>query len=279
MVSELDNTLTEVSYMFENRYGAIWVGSSDDIDRDSLHNKLRSWKVELESIKAVPSEIMGTAKMLLRKSEYKDYPPNLNAFINSIREYTLMFSNGDTSKYYIEIKKLDEAFNFTYGRIWSESDQDKHRRKLEFWMNELISSEIPSDVLLKAGKLVCKKTEFRTYPPSLNHFVLECKFAMIDEVLSSPDTQYFLAAQGQYEELDVIANSVLSIIGTASLKMRYDSQIRKNFSDIYYKQAKIYTEQPSLFIKVETENSDEDKNEAAIVAACPDFFNSFQLKQ
>jgi hypothetical protein len=277
MASELDNILIEVSYMFENRYGAIWVGPSDDFDRDSLHNKLHSWKMELDNVGVEPSEIMGTAKMLLRKGEYKDYPPNLNAFINSIREYSLMFSRGDTSKYYIEVKKLDEIFYFTYGRIWSESDQDKHRRKLEFWMNELISSEIPSDVLLKASKLVCAKTEFRTFPPSLNHFLLECKFALIGEVLSSPESQYFLAAEGQYDKLDIIANSVLSIIGTSRIKMQYDGQIRKNFTELYYKQAKIYTEQPSLFINVNKDDLQEEKDDAVIADACPDFFNSFKL--
>lgn len=276
MASEIDNAIVDLSYLFENRYGALWSGSADDFDRDGLRAKLRSWKVEIEAMNATKEEILGTANMLLRKSEYKDYPPSLNAFVNNIREFHLMFSRGEMSKYYIELKKVDEIFHFTYGRVWTESDQDKHRRKLEFWTNEMMEEGIEKSIIVNVAKQLRKKTEFRTYPPSLTHFLLECKFAALEWDISSPEAQFFAAAQGRVDELDFISEAVLSIVGTTRLKTQSDNQLRKVFVDLYYQQAQRFANDPTLLAKKDVKIIDEPK-ESDTINACPDFFKSFKL--
>lgn len=274
MASDIDNAIVDLSYLFENRYGALWSGSSDDFERDGLRAKLRAWKVEIEQLGPTKEEIIGTANMLIRKSDYKDFPPSLNAFLNNIREFRLMFSRGGLSKFYTEVKKIDETFNFLYGRLWTENDPDKHRRKLEFWSQEVMEEGIDKDVISIVAKQLRKKTEFRTYPPSLNHFVLSCKFFMLEWELSSPESQFFLVTQGRIEELDFISESVLSIIGTSRIKTQPDSQSRKTFVDLYYEQAQYFSSNPSLVQKKNAKIVD-DESEKDNITSCPDFFKSF----
>ena len=272
MASELDKAIIELSFLFENRYGHLWSGSSDDVDRDSLREKLRSWKVELESQNATHEDIIGTARCCLKFSEHKNYPPNLNSFISTMKEFRLMFSNGEFSSYYLEIKKLDEIFQFTYGGLWSEQDQDKQRRKLEFWAKDVLESGINQKLIKGVANKVRKRSDFRTYPPTLNQFVLECRFEQAGLELGDPERYFYSAINGEYDKIDAIANSVVSIIGTRRLKTQSDNTMKKRFVEIYYQEAINHLENPDKYIKQEVETDGGAENVQP--TACPDFFSN-----
>lgn len=277
MVSEIDKAIIEISYLFENRYGHLWVGSSDDTERDALTEKLQSWKSEFERIEARPDELIGTAKHCINFYENKNYPPSLNSFIATLKEYRLMFSNGDKGKFYIQIKRMDEIFQFSYGGLWSDGDSDKQRRKLEFWMAELIDLGIEITTIVKAAKSIRKRPEHRNYPPSLSQFCLVCRFVQCGMELGEAESFYQYATNGEFDKLDCIANRVVSNIGTRRLRVQTDSGLRKTFVEMYYQEANRFLDNPEKY--KESFNVEAiDKDDTEEIEPCLDFFDGLKAK-
>tara|TARA_B100000749_G_scaffold280674_1_gene277866 strand:- start:5626 stop:6459 length:834 start_codon:yes stop_codon:yes gene_type:complete len=275
MVSEmsLSDAVIEVSMLFESRYGHLWVGGHDESDRDGLREKLRSWTEELTSIKATPAEIVNTGKFCVNMQEFKNYPPVLNNFIINLKEYRSMFSSGDKGKLYLAVKRLDEVFGFTYNGLWNESSADKQKRKIEYWCNELFENNIDSKTVSTVTGKIKRKGEFRVYPPSLNAFLLECQFTQKGHSLGDPEEMFNLAILREYDRLDIIAEGVISELGTHRIKMQPENGLRKQFIEMYYSFALRYLSNPELFVTT-TDDSVSGNSEEEPVPE-DNFFSSF----
>jgi hypothetical protein len=278
MVSEVENAIIELSYTFEERYGHLWVGSNDDLERTYLKNKLKAWHNEILKGNFTEREISGAVKLSLNQHENKLYPPNLNTFIGYLKEFRLMFSNGEFSSTYKEMKKLDEIFQFTYNGLWTDADANKNRRRLEFWSKEFIDYKIPPELIIQVGNKIRKKNEYRVYPPTLNQFIFECQFLKNGYELNDPEKMFNLAIQGEFDDLDSIAEKVVSVIGTRAIKLTFNSSMKRQFIDMYYQAASEFIDNPDKFLKaVNTNKSDVNEDEIQ-PESCTSFFDKLRLK-
>ncbi|MCF2900958.1 hypothetical protein L1267_11135 [Pseudoalteromonas sp. OFAV1] len=176
------------------------------------------------------------------------------------------------------MKKLDEIFQFTYNGLWTDADANKNRRRLEFWSKEFIDYKIPPELIIQVGNKIRKKNEYRVYPPTLNQFIFECQFLKNGYELNDPEKMFNLAIQGEFDDLDSIAEKVVSVIGTRAIKLTFNSSMKRQFIDMYYQAASEFIDNPDKFLKaVNTNKSDVNEDEIQ-PESCTSFFDKLRLK-
>lgn len=244
----IKKAVIEMSQRFESRYGHYWIASNEVDDRENLREKILQWVDEFYKANISAESITKITDVILEKAEFSSYPPSLNRFIYICNEMNKMFSSGENGQVYLSIKRLDERFTFTYGRLWAESDKDKSRRRLEFWSQEILNENIHHKIINKVLKKVRSKGAYTQYPPTLNQFILECLFEKIDDDFLDTDLAFMMACNHENNVHHVI-RKVRQIIGSYTLRASKDKKLQSLFEKIYLAECHRYVSDPDKYLK------------------------------
>lgn len=245
--TELRVAVAEMSKRFESRYGYHWISSNDIDDRENLREKLLQWIDEFEREGIKPKTILEITDLILDKVEFSNYPPTLNKFIFICKEMSRMFGEGESGLLYLEMKKLDEKFSFIYGRLWVEQDKDKGRRRLDYWMREILSKGISHKTLSVTLHKIKDKGSYIQYPPSLHQLVLECLFESIGDDFIDPEVAY-IRAKSRDEDSHPVIRTTRQKIGSHTLKTDKNSASKKLFEKIYLDECNNYVSNPIKYL-------------------------------
>jgi hypothetical protein len=279
--SEIKNAVVELSIRFEARYGFRWVASNDIDDRENLREKLLQWTQELEREAVSQELILKVVEVILDKAEFSDYPPTLNRFIYICKEMKKMFSEGTRGKMYLAMKRLDERFSFTYGRLWSEQDKDKSKRRLEYWKQEIEEEGLTDKLIISTLKKVRNKVAYIQYPPTLNQFIMECQFEKVNDNFVDTDIA-FIKASNKEEDIHITIKMARQKIGSHTLKVGREKHIKTLFEKIYLEECYKYVSDKEGYLKKDTSSSkDKDTETPKEETPAPDnaeFFKNLAKK-
>jgi hypothetical protein len=243
----IKHAITELSRRFEARYGYHWVASNDIDDRENLREKLLQWIDEIENEGISPESIMKITDIVLEKAEFSTYPPTLNRFIFICNEMKKMFGEGNSGKIYLAMKRLDERFSFTYGRLWTEVDKDKSKRRLDYWKQELELEDISDKLIVASLNKVRGKGAYIQYPPTLNQFIMECHFEKIGDDFIDSDIA-FVNASNKDDCIHITIKMTRQKIGSHTLKLGKEKYLKSLFEKIYLEECRSYVKDHEKYL-------------------------------
>jgi hypothetical protein len=268
--------IAELSKRFEARYGYHWIASNDIDDRENLREKLLQWIDEIDKEKITPEFVLKITDIVLEKAEFSTFPPTLNRFIFICNEMKKMFNKGDSGKTYLAMKRLDERFSFTYGRLWTETDKDKSKRRLEYWRQELELEEINDKLIATTLNKIRGKVAYIQYPPTLNQFVMECHFERIGDDFTDSDLA-FVNASNKEECIHITIKMTRQKIGSHTLKIGKEKYLKSLFEKIYLDECRAYVKDHENYLsklnKQLAKNEESKIKEESVADNNSDFFN------
>ncbi len=239
--------IIELSRQFEARYEQYWLKSNDIDDRDDLREKIEVWLTEIEKENISVATIHKTVELTLKSAEFSKYPPVLNKFISLCHETYRMFGNTDESEIYITAKILDENFEYTYNNLWTLQNKDKSTRRLNLWVREIKAEGISAADIKKTLQTIKRNPAYNQYPPTLNQFIMECRFTGHNDTFIHPDLAFINCRCGETELHPTEINTKRKI-GSHSLKVSTDNYIKSLFEKVYLSECQKYLNNPVEYI-------------------------------
>jgi len=274
---EIKAIIISLSERFERRYGPLWLASNDVDDRENLREKINEWSEEISMESIHPETASRIANMILDKEEFATYPPSLNKFLFLCKEFEKMFSANDNGQVYLAMKKLDERFGFTYGRLWDLQDKDKCKRRLDYWRQELEAKGFNSSTIARATQSIVRKPIFATYPPTLPLFLMECAFSEINEVFIDPSEAFSLACQPN-DNMHPAIKGARQLIGSHSMRISKEASTRKRFEEAYLRECDNYVSNQTEYVEQLQINTAEPLEDEAVATNNSEFLKTLQAQ-
>lgn len=252
--NNLRMAVIELSRQFEARYEQYWLKSNEIDDRDDLREKIEIWISEITKENISEAIIKKTTELTLKSIEFSKYPPVLNKFISLCHETNRMLGSNNESEIYITAKMLDESFEYCYNNLWSLQNKDKSMRRLNLWVRELKAENISAPDIKKTLQVIKRSPIYNQYPPTLNQFIIECRFTSINDQFIHPDIAFINCRCGE-KDLHPVEISTKRRIGSHSLKISTDNHIKSLFEKIYLSECLKYLENPEDYILKNTLNT------------------------
>lgn len=214
---------------FSSTYQNLWVTGNP---RETAE-LMAFWISELHRKNITPEMIAAYGAQITDATEFRNFPPKPVQFAQFLSEEERRANNNDKSND-IEtvVNKLCKKWKMIYGHLFCSKDEMSDI--VDFWSKEIIANKLSSGSVKKAYFEIRKQAKFRTYPPSLDAFILTaklCELGVETNNIPSSDEAYLIACNKK--DPHPLIREARRRVGSYEVRTQSSEKIRKAFERAY----------------------------------------------
>lgn len=215
---------------FSSTYQNLWVTGTPKETAELM----AFWISELSRLDIQPEQVANYGAYITDAPDFRNYPPKPVQFAQFVKdaERREAQNNQLSDDLYDTTHKLCSKWRMIYGSLFCARDELSEIS--DFWTKEFKASGLTSKLIKKAYYEIRKQSRYKSYPPTVDVFVMTAKLCgagVNTESLPTAEEAYAQACHSRV--LHPVVREARRRVGSYELRTQASSSIRKAFERTY----------------------------------------------